>query len=184
VPSTDEVTPSRPSLSTGQDRVDGYLAALTGAGTPDPRAYLRTGAHSPEQAQALTDHLIALPEPPTAVFASDSRVALGVLKAIRTAGLAVPDRMSVVSFDDADWTSVVTPPISVVAQPTQAMGRRAAEMLIERIEGADRPAELHMMATEFLSRESVAPPASGAGHEVTAGSGRRGAVVPRSFHLR
>lgn len=160
-PSGSGPEPSRPSLSTGQDRVDGYLAALADAGTADPRTYLRTGAHSPDQARTLTAGLIALPEPPTAVYASDSRVALGVLTAIRTAGLAVPQQMSVTAFDDADWTSVVTPPISVVAQPTHAMGRRAAEMLIERIEGTERPAELLMMATEFLSRESVAAPSSG-----------------------
>jgi LacI family transcriptional regulator len=150
--------PVRASVSTGQDRVDGFLAALREAGVAEPATYLRTGAHSPEQANERMADLLRLPTPPTAVFASDSRVALGVVKAIRAAGLSVPDQISVVAFDDADWTSVVTPPISVVAQPTHAMGRRAAEMLVSRLTGEDRPAELHMMGTEFLARESVGSP--------------------------
>jgi LacI family transcriptional regulator len=157
--STERSSPVRPSLSTGQDRVDGYLAALRDAGIARPRTYLRTGAHSPELARDLMAELLSLDRPPTAVFATDSRVALGVLKSIRAAQIVVPEQLSVVAFDDADWTSVVTPPISVVAQPTHEMGRRAAEMLITRIAGDDRPAELQMMGTEFLARESVAAPA-------------------------
>ena len=147
-----------PGISTGQDRVDGFLTALADAGIAEPTTYLRTGAHSPEQACALTEELIALPDRPTAVFASNSRVALGVLKAIREAGLEVPREISMVGFDDADWTSVVTPPISVVAQPTHALGRQAAELLLARISGDEEPPRLHMMATNFLSRTSVAPP--------------------------
>jgi LacI family transcriptional regulator len=154
----DRIPTLGPDLSTGQDRVDGYLAALRDAGVAQPLAYLRTGAHTPELAQALMAELASGPTPPTAVFASDSRVGLGVLKAIRVARLSVPDQVSVVAFDDADWTSVVNPAISVVAQPTHAMGQRAAERLIARISGHQGPAALDMMATEFLARESVAGP--------------------------
>jgi LacI family transcriptional regulator len=146
------------SISTGDDRVDGYVAALAHAGTARPETYLRTGAHTPELACRLMTELIALPDRPTAVFASDSRVALGVLKAIREAGLEVPREISMVGFDDADWTSVVNPPISVVAQPTYELGRRAAEMLIARLSGDETPPRVNVMATDFLSRRSVAPP--------------------------
>ena len=93
------------------------------------------------------------------VFASDSRIALGVLRAIREAGRNIPADISMVSFDDADWTSVVNPAISVVAQPTYALGRRAAERLLARIAGDEAPPALHMMSTDFLARGSVAPPA-------------------------
>jgi LacI family transcriptional regulator len=149
------------SVSTGDDRVDGYIAALADAGMAQPETYLRTGAHSPELAHALMNELIALPDRPTAVFASDSRVALGVLKAIREAGLEVPRQISLVGFDDADWTSVVNPPISVVAQPTYELGRRAAEMLIARLSGDESPPRVDVMATDFLARRSVAPPEGG-----------------------
>ncbi|MFP5345616.1 MAG: LacI family DNA-binding transcriptional regulator [Actinomycetes bacterium] len=149
----------RPAVSTGQDRVDAYLDALRRAGARQLKRYLRTSAHTPEQACSLMSDLLRLPSPPTAVFASDSKVALGVLKAIRTAGVTMPDDISMVAFDDADWTSVVTPAISVVAQPTHALGHRAAEMLISRMRGGAEPPRLDVMATEFISRESVAAPA-------------------------
>jgi LacI family transcriptional regulator len=146
------------SVSTGNDRVDGFLDGLTTAGITAPQAYLRTGAHSPELACTLMGELLDLPDRPTAVFASDSRVALGVLKAIREAGLTVPEEISMIGFDDADWTSVVNPPISVVEQPTYALGRRAAELLLARLSGDEAPAEVHMLPTSFLSRRSVAGP--------------------------
>jgi LacI family transcriptional regulator len=156
--SPEERTQERLSISTGDDRVDGYLAALTSAGIAEPRTYLRTGAQNPDIAFRLMTELVGLSSPPTAVFASDSRVALGVLKAIRAAGLAVPEEISMVGFDDADWTSVVNPAISVVAQPTYELGRRAAELLLGRIAGNEEPAAVHMLPTDFLSRQSVAPP--------------------------
>jgi LacI family transcriptional regulator len=156
--SPDERNQDGLSVSTGDDRVDGYLAALTAAGVDEPRTYLRTGAHNPDVAVQLTTELIGLPSPPTAVFASDSRVALGVLKAIRGAGLEVPQGISMVGFDDADWTSVVNPAISVVAQPAYDLGRRAAELLVARIEGSEEPAAVHMLPTDFIARESIAAP--------------------------
>jgi LacI family transcriptional regulator len=157
--SSDEPAQDRLNVSTGRDRVDGFLGALIDAGVSEPKAYLRTGAHNPELACALMADLLELPTTPTAVFASNSRVALGVLKAIREAGLAIPSDISMVGFDDADWTSVVSPPISVVAQPTYALGRRAAERLLARISGDERPPELQMMTTDFLARASVVAPA-------------------------
>jgi LacI family transcriptional regulator len=72
--------------------------------------------------------------------------------------LTVPEDISMVEFDDADWTSVVSTPISVVAQPTYDLGRRAAELLLTRIAGDESPPELAMMTTDFLARASVAPP--------------------------
>jgi LacI family transcriptional regulator len=155
---SDERSRNPLSVSTGNDRVDGFLEGLATAGITAPQTYLRTGAHSPELACTLMTQLLGLPDRPTAVFASDSRVALGVLKAIREAGLAVPDEISMIGFDDADWTSVVNPPISVVEQPTYALGRRAAELLLARLSGDEASPDVHMLPTSFLSRRSVAPP--------------------------
>lgn len=128
-------------VSTGRDRVEGFLRGMLDAGIPDPQRYLRTAAGTPEQAHAVTTEMLALPEPPTALFASDSRVALGALRAIREAPLRVPEDISLVAFDDADWTGVVTPSVTVVSQPAQALGYRAGEILIGRIAGSEEPAQ-------------------------------------------
>jgi LacI family transcriptional regulator len=159
--SADQASLERPSVSTARDRVDGYLATLTDAGVAEPAAYLRTGAHNRHLAERLTTQLLRLPQPPTAVFASDSVVALGVLKALRDADAKIPREVSLVTFDDADWTAVVAPAISVVAQPAQELGRCAAEVLLERVGGADYPARSYVKSTSFVSRDSIGPPSQG-----------------------
>ena len=157
---SEPVTPDQSGVSTGRDRVEGFLRGLLDAGISHPQRYLRTAAGTPERAYAATQDLLALPEPPTALFASDSRLALGVLRAVREASLRVPEDISLVSFDDADWTRVVTPAITVVSQPAQALGHRAGELLISRIAGSDDRARDELMPTTFIERESVgAPPA-------------------------
>jgi LacI family transcriptional regulator len=156
--SAEQATLDRPSVSTARDRVDGYLATLADAGVAEPAAYLRTGAYSRQLAEQLTIQLLRLPQPPTAVFASDSVVALGVLKALRDANAEIPGEVSLVTFDDADWTAVVAPAISVVAQPAQELGRCAAEVLLERVAGAAYPPRSHVKPTSFVSRDSIAPP--------------------------
>jgi LacI family transcriptional regulator len=156
--SADQERLGSPSGSTGRDRVDGYLGALADAGVPDPGEYLRTGAHSRALAEQRTRELLELPSPPTAVFASNSVVAIGVLKALRDARVEIPQQISLVSFDDADWTGVVAPAISVVAQPAQELGRCAAEVLVARMRGAAGAPRSYVRATEFVSRDSVAGP--------------------------
>jgi LacI family transcriptional regulator len=147
-------------LSTGTERIEGYRAALEAAGVPDCAKYLRTSAFGQAQAERLTAELLALDAPPTALFASDLLVALGALRAVRAAGLTIPTDLAFVAFDDADWTTLVTPPLSVVAQPAYDMGVKAAEVLIERIQGDDAPPREHLLPTTFVERDSVAAPAA------------------------
>ncbi|WP_122263841.1 LacI family DNA-binding transcriptional regulator [Ornithinimicrobium cerasi] len=149
--------PGQRGVSTGRDRVEGFLRGAAEAGLQEPERYLRTAAGTPDLSQRATADLLAGHEPPTALFASDSRVALGAVKAIRQAGRTIPDHISLVAFDDADWTGVVTPTITVISQPAQALGRRAAEMLLERISGAQEEPREELLPTVFIERDSVAP---------------------------
>ncbi|UNX54940.1 LacI family transcriptional regulator [Georgenia sp. TF02-10] len=155
---SEPAAPGQRGVSTGRDRVEGFLRGMLDAGIPDPQRYLRTAAGTPEQAHAVTTEMLALPEPPTALFASDSRVALGALRAIREAPLRVPEDISLVAFDDADWTGVVTPSVTVVSQPAQALGYRAGEILIGRIAGSEELPRNELMSTVFIERNSVGPP--------------------------
>jgi LacI family transcriptional regulator len=151
---------SRGALSTGTERIDGYLAALEAAGIPECAKYLRATAFDQSRAERLTQELLTLDAPPTALFASDLVVALGALRAVRTAGLTIPTQLTFVAFDDADWTTLLTPQLSVVAQPAYDMGAKAADTLISRIRGNDAPPREHLLPTTFVERESIAPPAT------------------------
>ncbi|UWF77635.1 MULTISPECIES: LacI family DNA-binding transcriptional regulator [Microbacterium] len=149
----------RPSLvsSVIDDRVRGYASALRAAGVPDPLALVRLGAGVDGIGRMVTE-LITGPSAVTAIIASDSVIAIEAFRAIRELGLRIPDDVSLVGFDNAPWTSVTDPGITVIAQPERELGAMATRLLIERIEGSDAPASVHTLPQELIPRGSVAAP--------------------------
>ena len=136
-------------------RIDGYLAACRAGGIADPhRSVCLIGRE-----RAAIERLLTQAERPTAIFASDSIVAYDIFKTTRMLGLRVPDDLSLIAFYDAEWTSVTTPPISVIDQPVYDMGAKVAELLIARINGEAPPPRLCVLPTRFIERTSVAAPA-------------------------
>jgi len=124
----------RPALYTADERTRGYLRALREAGLqPDPAIQWR-GPNDPEQAAAAMLTMLDLPDPPTAVFAGNNFVAVGVLEALARAELL--GRIAVVGFDDHDLATVVDPPLTVISQDPEAIGRLAAEGVFQWLDGA------------------------------------------------
>lgn len=140
-------------------RVEGFLEAQAEKGIEDAHRLVRLGATDQERTGAVVAHLMSGQEPPTAILASDSLVGLHVLRSLQALGMAVPADMSVICFFNADWTTVTTPPVTVVDQPVYEMGRTAAERLIARIEGADDAASHTSLKTSMIYRGSVGRPA-------------------------
>lgn len=94
-------TPGEPlRVSSVTERLSGISAALSSAGIAPDRELIHFGAIGFAEAAAVLDDLLALPEPPTAILASDSLIALDLLRAARARGLRVPDDLSFVMFDD------------------------------------------------------------------------------------
>jgi LacI family transcriptional regulator len=83
----------------------------------------------------MTRSLLKLPVRPTALFAGNNFIAIGALKTLHDAGLAVPENMSVVSFDDLPAAILVEPFLTVAAQPAYEMGQRATRRLLECLNG-------------------------------------------------
>ena len=73
---------------------------------------------------------------PRAVFATNDMMAIGAMVAIRDAGLRVPDDIAVAGFDDISVARLLNPPLTTVAQFPERLGRRAAELLFERLDGS------------------------------------------------
>jgi LacI family transcriptional regulator len=145
-------------ISSVAERIHGYQDALREAGLePDPRHEVY-GAIDLHTTQSLLHRLLTLEQPPTALLTTDSRVGLRVLQSLQAAELSLPADISMVTFDDAEWTSVVTPRISVVDQPVYQLGATAAAMLIEQIQDERTLTTKVGLATTFLSRDSVGPP--------------------------
>ena len=98
---------------------------------------IRTGLRDPETAARAVDELLALPDPPTALFTSQNLLTIGGMQALRSAGLE--RRVALIGFDDVPLADILDPAISVVAQDPQAIGRTAAELLFRRLDGDASP---------------------------------------------
>jgi LacI family transcriptional regulator len=95
----------------------------------------------------------------TALFALSNQNALGALRAFSERKLKVPCDVSLVTFDDAPFAEYLASPLSVVRQDIEAIGHRAAELLVEQIRTGRKPQQLlHRVPVEFIQRESIGPP--------------------------
>lgn len=123
---------------------------------------MRVGANSPEATHRIVLNMLQSAERPSAVIASDSVIGLEVFKVARELGLTLPDDLSLVSFHDADWTSVTSPPVTVVQQPVYQLGEAAATLLVERLNGEVGEGRRVVLQTRLIERASVgAAPSSG-----------------------
>jgi LacI family transcriptional regulator len=155
--------PHQISLTTVMDRIEGFLAAASEAGIETPEQYIRLAATRLGASGKIIADLLSLPHRPTAILASDNVVGLEVFKAIRALGMSIPNDLSLIAFHDADWTSVTTPPITVISQPVYDLGIESAQILIKRINGATEPPLRLALATTLIERQSVGIPAASAG---------------------
>ncbi|MET8307271.1 LacI family DNA-binding transcriptional regulator [Micromonospora sp. NPDC005173] len=147
-----------PHLTCSRARLDGYRAALGAAGIPVDDSLIRAGNFYHEAGYTAGAQLLALPEPPTAIFASSDQMALGVYEAVRKRGLRVPDDISVVGFDDLPEVRWCSPPLTTVRQPLAEMGMLAARTVLQ-LAGSERSEIQRLeLATELVLRDSAAPP--------------------------
>ena len=128
-------------MGCARDRLAGYRAALADAGLAPDSALVQEGDFFQPQGFASARTLLALSEPPTAIFASNDVSAFGVMEAVRDAGRRIPDDISIVGFDDIPQAAQVNPPLTTVRQPLEQMGRTAARMLLEIVEQPARLAQ-------------------------------------------
>ena len=141
-----------------RDRRRGYAGALTEAGLAIRPEYIRRGPHSRHVAHRLTEELLRLPAPPTAIFAASDTQALGVLEAATVLGLSVPGDLSVVGFDDIDVSPYVG--LTTVRQPLQQSGARGVELLLEQIGPEPTPPEVvsETLPLELVVRRTAGGP--------------------------
>jgi LacI family transcriptional regulator, galactose operon repressor len=142
----------------GIDRLRGYRAALQDAGLAYRDEYVSYGDFYFESGRAATERLLALPEPPTAIFAGADLTALGAIRAATEVGVRVPEELSVVGFDDIQIAPHVNPPLTTVRQDKVGLGRAAAGALIALIEGATERPALVTLPVELVARGSTAAP--------------------------
>jgi LacI family transcriptional regulator/LacI family repressor for deo operon, udp, cdd, tsx, nupC, and nupG len=144
----------KPEIPSSRYRELGYIEALEKFGMPIDKEYIKYGDSKHESGILLCDELLSLPKPPDAIFTGNNLITLGALETIHRRGLVIPDDVAIVGFDDMYWSNSLNPPLTAVRQPAYEIGKRAAELLIQRISDPTRPAIQMTLNTQLMVRKS------------------------------
>jgi DNA-binding LacI/PurR family transcriptional regulator len=140
----------------GRGRLQGFHDGVRSHGLPTDAELVRDGGFTREGGHAATAALLALDEPPTAIFCANDLMAIGALDALRGAGLRVPTDVAVIGVDDIDAAALVTPALSTVRVPAQEIGHAAGQLLLSRLDGTVPPArQTVLVAHELIARDST-----------------------------
>ncbi|HVT28887.1 MAG TPA: substrate-binding domain-containing protein, partial [Lacipirellulaceae bacterium] len=151
----------RPGTSTNDERLLGFKNALQAHRIRSDVSFIcGDDFHEVSGYRSTCDLLKAHPAM-TALFALSNQNALGALRALAERKMKVPEEMSLVTFDDAPFAEYLASPLSVVRQDIDAIGHRAAELLIDQIRTGRKPQQLlQRLPVEFIQRDSIGPPRS------------------------
>jgi len=142
-----------------RERRLGFEDSLAAAGQKLPRSLIARGNYTFETGVTAAERLLDLSPRPTAIFASNDEMAAGVVFAARERGIAVPEELSVIGFDDTPIAAHIWPPLTTVRWPMVSMARSAARKLVGDMVGGlaagEQPSEL---PSTLVKRASVAPP--------------------------
>jgi DNA-binding LacI/PurR family transcriptional regulator len=144
-------------LSNSRNRLNGFRRALRKAGVQLPKEYVEFGDFREASGRRAAEKLLSLEKRPTALFVSNNEMTAGALSTLREQKITIPDEISLVGFDDARWAQFSDPPLTIVAQPTSAMGKRSAELLLARIQ-KEKGTATEIFPPELVVRGSTAPP--------------------------
>jgi LacI family transcriptional regulator len=139
-------------------RVDGWRAAMAAAGCPTD-GLLAQGDFSYASGEAAARQLLDADERPTAIIASNDQMALATLEVARGLEIAVPQQLSLISFDNTPLVHFTQPPLTAVDQPIAATTSKAVELIIAAQRGEAPPETLTVVSATIFERDSVAEPA-------------------------
>jgi LacI family repressor for deo operon, udp, cdd, tsx, nupC, and nupG len=139
-----------------RERFQGFKDGLESAGLPFDPALVLPGDYTIEAGMQAGRDLVARSDWPTAVFCTSDEMAIGLMRTLFSAGLKVPDDISVAGFDDIEFAAVAEPSLTTIHQPRRELGQAAASALIDLLQGRPSPKRIRL-ETELVIRDSVAP---------------------------
>ena len=146
------------STSTGQERADGFRDALAHRGIDLPPARMVHGPFDPDTGRRGLIRLISTEAPPTAVFCGNDVIALGALNAAASLGIDIPERLTIVGFDDIPMAGWEVFDLTTVRVDLPEMAKSVAALLIERLATPDAPARSVVLEPRLIMRGTHAPP--------------------------
>lgn len=139
-----------PLVYSGAERLAGYREALAAHTIPFDETLLRSNCDEPAKAQEAAAALLALENPPTALFTTNNRISVAVIRVL----YRLSRQVALVGFDDFELAELLPVPVTVIAHDPAALGRQAAELLFARLAGDDRPPQHLILPTELVVRGS------------------------------
>ena len=146
------------SSGTSVERLEGFLSALRSVKIRPEQSMIHMGHNDMESGHFHAMQLLTQPQRPTAIFCTNNMMALGALAAIQEIGLACPEEISLLGFDDFYWATLLRPRLTVVRQPAREIGMTAARILIDHIEGRASVPTPALLGTQLIVRDSCCPP--------------------------
>lgn len=145
-------------LANAVERLSGFKRALVAAKVRIESDYIQEARFDRDSGYHAAKRLLRMLPRPTAIFACNDLMALGVLMATRELGIQCPEELSIVGFDDLDFAEFTAPALTTVHQPGYQLGTAAARLLLERIAGSTQESQRLVLPTELKIRQSVAAP--------------------------
>lgn len=155
-------------LDNPRDRLKGYKQALTTHDLVFDAALVKPGNWEPSSGFEMTMELMALEEPPDAIFCANDLMAMGCIEALKELGRKIPEDVAVVGFDDREIARFLHPPLTTLVLPQYEMGQTAAELLLDSAGGLDAPTTRIKVECELIVRGSTRIEADGTEDQVAA----------------
>jgi DNA-binding LacI/PurR family transcriptional regulator len=143
-------------LTNAVERLTGFKRALAEAKVPIEPEYIQEAQFNRQSGYEAAMRLLRMLPRPTAIFACNDLMAMGVLLAARELGVHCPEQLSIVGFDDLDFAEFTAPALTSVHQPGYQLGTTAARLLLERINGSQKSPQRIVLPSELKLRHSVA----------------------------
>jgi LacI family transcriptional regulator/LacI family repressor for deo operon, udp, cdd, tsx, nupC, and nupG len=143
-----------PSIPSSYLRETGYREALKVNGLDLDPSLIKYGDSKYESGMVLCRELLESSTPPDALFTGNNLITLGALETIHRKRLAIPSEIAIIGFDDMFWSNSLYPPLTAVRQPALEIGKRAAELLIQRINDPHRMCIQMILNPELMIRNS------------------------------
>lgn len=146
------------TVMSSQERVRGFRQALEEAGVAFADVAVHTCAARVDEGRRKALKVLDAADRPTAIFAGNDLIAIGVLQAAKEKGMTVPDDLSVVGFDNTVLGTICDPPLTTVAQPIEEMGKQVVDLLLRELGGEAEVKQRVILRPELIVRASTAPP--------------------------
>ena len=144
----------KPDITVGIERLEGYKLGLKKAGIPYDPDLVKYSGFSIESSYKKTKELLCQKNSPTALFPISNRIIIGALKAVKDLGLKIPEDISIIGFDDMVMADLLTPSLTVIAQPAYDIGKIGINTLIKKIHGKRLGKKITNLEPELIIRES------------------------------